>query len=550
MHSHATGGEINSYAHTLYKQTNLLHFRRVALFERHDSATMHRLSQDLPNQGANCQPLPCEAYFLMTNLHSQSVLGIFAALVLNAFGSIALAGDPRPNVVFIMADDLNCDLGCYGQPLVKSPHIDRLATRSVQFDRAYCQYPVCNPSRTSLLSGRRPQTTRVVDLVTPTRSSLGDVVMLPEHFRRNAYTTVKLGKIFHTGAAFEDPRSWDFELTETSEAKNPPDDQIAERRWGRTIMLDAADEATWDGKLAREARQQLTQLAGKPAPFFLAVGFRRPHVPYIAPRRYFHLYPESLIPPLAEPLEHLRAIPPLALPYLCYAEEKLESPHRQSIVAAYYAAVSFLDAQVGVMLDALDELRLWNDTVVIFTSDHGYHLGEHGGLWHKMTLFEESCHVPLLVAAPQGKHGVRTPGIVELLDLYPSLAELCGLPIPDGLEGKSFVPLLSEPGRAWSNNAQTVVSRVDGRSAHDALDPDRLGMSIRTDRWRYTTWPDGSRELYDHNNDAREQRNLIGLAEYNSIAAEHDELLKAKSAASVKPEAELRTGEASVSGRP
>lgn len=449
--------------------------------------------------------------------------------------AVAAAEQSRPNVVFVMADDLNCDLGCYGHSLVKSPNIDRLAAHGVRFERCYCQYPVCNPSRVSLLSGRRPETTRVVDLVTPTRSTLGDAVMLPEHFRRHGYTTVKLGKIFHTGVGFEDPRSWDYELTETKEAKNPPPDQIAAERWGRVIMLDTADEATWDGKLAAEASQQLTQLVKMPQPFFLAVGFRRPHIPYIAPRRFFDLYPESSIPSLGESPDHVRALPPLALPYVCSGEEKLDAPHRAGVTAAYYAAVSFLDAQLATILATLDELRLWDNTIVVFTSDHGYHLGEHGGLWHKMTLFEEACHVPLLVFTPHGKRGASARGTVELLDLYPTLIDLCHLPAPQGLEGESFAPLLADPDKAWSRAAQTVVSRVEGRSAHDALDPDRLGRSVRTDRWRYTVWPDGRRELYDHERDPREQTNLADSPTYAAIATEHEALLKRMSTAKAAP---------------
>ncbi len=196
------------------------------------------------------------------------------------------------------------------------------------------------------------------------------------------------------------------------------------------------------------------------------------------------------------------------------------------VVAGYSAAVSFLDAQLGVILDSLDQLRLWENTVVVFTSDHGYHLGEHGGLWHKMTLFEEASRVPLLVAAPNAGHGERTRGIVELIDLYPTLVELCDLPTPDGLEGKSLAPLLHDPAKAWPHAAETVVSRVTGRSAHDTLDPDRLGRSIRTDRWRYTTWPDGRRELYDHNDDPHERNNLADNAAYASIVTEHEELLQ------------------------
>jgi iduronate 2-sulfatase len=432
----------------------------------------------------------------------------------------------RCNVLLIMTDDLNCELGCYGSQVVKSPQIDRLAVRGVRFDRAYCQYPVCNPSRVSMLSGQRPQTTRVVDLITPTRATLGDAVMLPEFFRQHGYRTVKLGKIFHTGAGFEDPRSWDVELTETEEAKDPPADQVAKKGFGHVIMLDAADEATWDGRLARRAVKDLGEMAANDRPFFLAVGFRRPHVPYIAPRRYFEMYPANAIPRLTEPADHLARIPRLALTYACYGEEVLDTEHRAEVVAAYYASLSFVDAQLGLLLDALDRLRLWDNTVVIFTSDHGYHLGEHGGLWHKMTLFEASARVPLIIAAAGKKRGEVSPRLAELVDLYPTLIELCGLPAGKGLQGVSLVPLLDHPQSAGKRAAYTVVSRVGNRKAGQRLDPDRLAKSVRTQRWRYTEWPDGTRELYDYDSDPHEYRNLADSAEHAAIVAEHQRLLK------------------------
>ncbi|MBI2825207.1 MAG: sulfatase [Planctomycetia bacterium] len=449
----------------------------------------------------------------------------FALAVLTATLPSFRAEAKPPNVLFIMADDLNCDLGCYGHSVVKSPQIDRLAARGVRFERAYCQYPVCNPSRTSLLSGRRPQTTRVVDNITPTRSSLDDTVMLPEHFRKHGYTTLKLGKIFHTGEAFEDPRSWDMDYIETSASKNPPREQVAEERWGRVVVLEAADEVTWDGSLARRGVKELEQAAAGAKPFFLAVGFRRPHAPYIAPRRYFNLYPTAAVPPLVEPTDHLARIPRLALPYICNNEEKLDGEHRPGVAAAYYASASFMDAQVGVLLDCLDRLALWDNTVVVFLSDHGYQLGEHGGLWHKMTLFEPCCRVPLVIAAPGIPRGQTASGLVESIDLYPTLVELCGLPTGTGLEGTSLVPLLRDPKQAGKRAAQTVVSRVANRSAGKPLDPGRLGKSLRTDRWRYTEWPDGGRELYDHQSDPNEYRNLADSAEHAAVVAEHHGLL-------------------------
>lgn len=450
-------------------------------------------------------------------------------LLLGCYDGIATpswAGPKRPpNVLLIVADDLNNALGCYGDRRVRSPNIDRLAARGLRFDRAYCQYPVCNPSRTSLLSGRRPSATGIVDNVTPPRTFLGDAVFLPQHFRLNGYRTIKVGKIFHTGKDFEDPRSWDVDLRETSEAKKPPEAQVLRRQGAAGIVLQAADAETYDGKVARQAVEYLSEARRGTQPFFLAVGFRRPHAPYIAPEKYFQLYPPRDLTFPAEPPEHLKAIPRLALTY-AQGAAALPEAKRAETAAAYFAAISFLDAQVGVLLDALDRLQMWDDTVVIFLSDHGYHLGEHGGLWHKMTLFEECARVPLLVAAPGKKGHTSCPRLVELLDLYPTLTELCGLKTPAGLQGQSLVPLLDDPNRPGRNGAFTVVSR-GGESAEKKLDPSKLGRSVRTERYRYTAWPDGSAELYDHDHDGHEYRNLAALTAHAALVAELRALLQA-----------------------
>ena len=431
------------------------------------------------------------------------------------------AATPRVNVILICADDLNTDLGCYGHPLVKSPAIDRLAARGVRFDRAYCQYPVCNPSRTSFLSGRRPSTTRVIDNVTPPRTHQPGVVFLPEHFRRHGYRTLKVGKIFHTGDKFEDAASWDVDIREDRTAKNPPAEQIAKPNAGRRgrggIVLDAADDATWDGLVARRAIELLDEASRGEQPFFLAVGFRRPHTPYIAPRRYHELYPAARIAPLVEPVEHLAGIPRIALTYELGAE-RLTAADRPETAAAYYASISFMDAQLGHLLDELDRRQLWASTVVIFMSDHGYHLGEHGGLWHKMTLFEESARVPLVIAAPDRPAGV-SPRVVELIDLYSTLCDLCGLEPAAGLEGASLAPWLNDPARPRDRGALTVVSH-DNAAAGQPLDPTKMGRSLRTDRWRYTEWFDGSRELYDHDADPHEYHNLAGDADWAEKIAE------------------------------
>jgi iduronate 2-sulfatase len=411
------------------------------------------------------------------------------------------------NVLLIVADDLNNSLGCYGHAVVKSPNIDRLASRGVRFDRAYCNYPVCNASRTSFLSGRRPDTTGIVDNVTPPRTFLKDAVMLPEHFLRSGYTTIKVGKIFHTGKEFEDPRSWDLDIVERSTAKNPPEEQILRKQGKSGVVLQADDADTWDGFVARKAVELIEQSAKEDKPFFVAAGFRRPHSPYIAPEKYFALYEAGTLVPRSGPPQHLTNIPDLALTYRLGAArfpEKLPG----DTIAAYYASISFMDAQVGVLLAALDRLQLWDNTVVVFHSDHGYHLGEHGGLWHKMCLFEETARVPLIVAAPGRMAGAASLRLVELVDVFPSLADLCGLAQPPGLEGLSFLPLLDNPARDWKQAAFTVVSRGANIDATKSLDSRKMGRTVVTSRWRYTEWHDGTRELYDHHADPFEYANL------------------------------------------
>src|ERR1041385_5469220 len=420
--------------------------------------------------------------------------------------SLNVSGAAKPlNVLYIVSDDLNTSLGCYGNPVVKSPNLDRLAGRRVRFDRADWNYSVSNAPRTSFLSGRRPATTHIVDNVTPPRTFLKDVVFLPEYFRQHGYRTIKVGKIFHTGDEFEDPRSWDVDIRETSESKKPPSAQVARKQGPAGIVLRANDADTWDGFVARKAADLLEKSLEEGKPFFVAAGFRRPHAPYIAPEKYYALYDGDQLKARSGPPEHLAKIPDMALTYRLGAE-RFPQQHPGDTIAAYYASISFMDAQVGVLLETLERLKLWDNTIVIFHSDHGYHLGEHGGLWHKMCLFEETTRVPLMIAMPGKKPGVAH-GLVELVDLYPSLTQLCGLKTPTGLEGISFVPLLENPARDWKGAVFTVVSRGHLEGANK-LDESKSGQTVFDGRWRYTLWPDGSMQLYDHKNDPFEYDNL------------------------------------------
>jgi iduronate 2-sulfatase len=450
---------------------------------------------------------------------------LFATLMApTVFGAVA---ESRWNVLYIVSDDLNNNLGCYGNPVVQSPNIDRLAARGMRFDRAYCNYPVCNASRTSFLSGRRPETTLVLDNATPTRTHLKDTVMLPEFFRQHGYRTIKVGKIFHTGDEFEDPRSWDVDIRETKAAKDPPAEQRLRTQGNRAIVLRAKDEDTWDGFVARRAAGLMQEAATNKQPFFVAAGFRRPHAPYIAPEKYFAIYNPDELHTRPGPPEHLKKIPDIALTYRTGVNPKFPQERPGDTIAAYYASVSFMDAQVGVLLDALDRLGLRDKTIVVFQSDHGYHLGEHGGLWHKLSLFEECARAPLIVSAPGHKPGA-TLRLVEMVDIYPTLLDLCGFPPQTGLEGTSFKPLLDNPTQPWKRAAFTVVARPrDNVQPGDSKfgDANSLGRTVFDSRWRYTVWPDGSMELYDHHNDPFEYENLAAEPKQSEQLAKMKKLL-------------------------
>lgn len=437
----------------------------------------------------------------------------------------------RRNVLFIVADDLNRALGCYGHPVVKSPNLDRLARRGVVFGNAQCQYPLCQPSRVSFLSGMRPDTTKVWTLQTPTREHLRDHVFLPEHFRNQGYFTAISGKVYHTGDHAEDPRSWEVESREFG--KSPKPEEIlegaeAEGPKGHSFSwasLKTPDEQTPDGIVARRAVEYMERALREKRPFFVGAGFRRPHSPYAAPKKYFDMYALDSLPLLRTPLGHFSRLLPAAVNH-DPPEKPLSDTVVRQFLRAYYASTSFMDAQAGVLFDALDRLKLWDNTVVVFVSDNGYHLGDHGGLWHKNTLFDQSLRLPLLAWAPGMKAGgKRCDRIVELVDIYPTLAALCGLPAVNGLEGYSFAPLLDDPGRAWKKAGFSM----QGRGKEAARDIEYFGRSVRTERWRYTEWDEARKgvELYDHSRDPDELENLAGSPQHKAAAAELRRLLHA-----------------------
>jgi uncharacterized sulfatase len=429
-----------------------------------------------------------------------------AILVAAACGKGEPAPGPRPNVLFIVVDDLNTDLGAYGHAVVRSPHFDALAGRGVRFDRAYVQFGLCNPSRTSFLSGRLPETARVLDNSTHPRSHLGDIPFLPEYFRHHGYHTAGVGKILHS-RAFANAVAWDrgYKLGGGSTAALLDDriERLPPLLWINPVAEENRPRLL-DGRIARAAIELLEEARGKERPFFVAVGFKGPHAPFEAPQEVFALYPPEAMPLPAAPPAGPADLSPRAQRVLERAPEMDEGQQRR-VVSAYYASVSWMDSQLGEVLAALDRLGLAANTLVVFLSDNGFHLGDHGGLWGKATLFERSLRVPLVIAGP----GVRAGGVcsrtVELLDLFPTLVELAGLPAPGGLEGRSLQPLLADPATAWERPARSVFGAGG----------EILGRGRRSGRVRDTDWGrNGRAELFDHAVDPGEEVNQAGNPEY------------------------------------
>ncbi|MBI1314729.1 sulfatase-like hydrolase/transferase [bacterium] len=436
----------------------------------------------------------------------------------------------RLNVLFIAADDLRNDLSVYGHPLAKTPNFDRLAARGVTFNRAYCQQALCNPSRASLMTGRRPDTLALWNLTKHFRNAFPDIVTLPQHFKQNGYFTQNIGKIYHNWRTETegDPPSWSVPAQlhfNTHYADRPQVDgelphnfaifPRTENRW-RTEILDVPDEAYFDGRISKLGIEALQQRAESDQPFFLAVGFWKPHLPFNPPKKYWDLYDPVHFAPAKndQPPENC---PPIALhngrELLSEGTGRIELTREGTIelLRGYMAGISFLDAQVGKLLDELDRQKLTDNTIIVFWSDHGFHLGEHS-LWCKTSNFELDARVPLIIAPPNCQTaGQTTDSFAELLDLYPTLSDLCDLPKPDGVEGTSLVPVLRDP----TESVKPAAWTQHPRPAYYKDKPDVMGVSVRTDRYRYTEWRDFASgnvvasELYDHKTDPDENHNVV-----------------------------------------
>jgi arylsulfatase A-like enzyme len=453
-------------------------------------------------------------------------------------------------VLFLIADDLRPELGAYGHPFVKTPNIDRLAARGTRFDRAYAQYPLCNPSRTSLLTGRYPTETGVMDNNKYFRAAHPDWVTLPQYFKNNGYSTLRAGKIFHGG--IDDAPSWSEggepvdpaivnrgtngarparpaeRPRDPDESEGEPSVQAAdegERRRAnsdRIVVLEGDGETHGDYRTATRAINYLERYRDKP--FFLAVGFVKPHSPPTAPRKLFDLYDPARVPLPADFAP--RPQPPPGFPEPSVPRRNADlfigrdaTPEQaREMTRAYWASTSFMDAQVGRVLDALERLGLRENTVVVFWGDHGYHLGEKGKWSKAYSLFEVGTRVPLVIAVPGGR-AQSTPRNVELLDLYPTLAEVCGLPRPPaGVRGRSLAPLLRNPRARRENDVAHTVTMFQNK----------LGRAVRTGRFRYAEWDEGraGAMLFDEAGDPHELKNLAEDPAYAKTVREMKGLLK------------------------
>jgi len=443
------------------------------------------------------------------------------------------------NVLLIVADDLNCDIGAYGNSVVKTPNIDRLAERGILFENAHNQYPLCGPSRASFLTGMYTNQTKITRNNMNLRNSIPDVITLGQRFRQQGYQSVRIGKMFHYDnpsaigtSGNDDIYSWDQTINPYGRDKIEEHkiNTLSPRRYGGTLSwlaADGSDEEQTDGIGSSEAIKKLDQFALSQTPFFLAVGFFRPHTPFVAPKKYFDIYDREKIEIPESSSEYLATLPEPAAKSVRAKKNQLnlEKERAQEIKEAYFATISFVDAQLGRILDYLEASGLDKNTIVVFTSDHGYHMGEHGH-WQKQTLFENSTRIPLIISNPNSeKKGVKSNSPVELIDLYPTLMDLTNINTPKHVVGKSLEPLMKNVNNSFRGSALTRW---------------RNGYSIKTKRYRLTKWGNNGElgyELYDHKYDKNELINLAKNQDYDQIIDSLKLVIEQRiTEASVKPE--------------
>ena len=504
----------------------------------------------------------------------------------------------KPNILFIAIDDLKPELGCYGNKLIKTPNIDMLASMGTVFYSNYCQQAVCGPTRASLMTGRRPDVTRIWDLQTQMRDMNPDIVTLPQYLITQGYTTSGIGKIFHPSSALDkvDPISWSvpyltaiasdyanglgkpansqYQKAETKaffaqkekavKNDNGDDEGAASKKGPSTENIDVPDNAYEDGVNALKAKSQIISLAKNNKPFFMAVGFHKPHLPFVAPKKYWDLYKREDMP-LAVFQEHskdgveiayhrsseLRAytdIPASATFNEDWLHVRLMDDKQKELIHGYYAAVSYTDAQVGILLKTLDSLGILKNTIIVLWGDHGWHLGDHD-LWEKHTNFEQATRSPLIISSPGMKPG-KTSSMTEHLDIFPTICQLAGVPIPADVEGKSLQPIMI-------NNTAMVkefsISQYPRKLKKEEMqklgftENKMMGYSLRTSKYRYTIWMNNFTskqpfqkekvygvELYDYVKDPLEKFNVVNDKAYSSIAKEMENKMLTFFSAQVK----------------
>jgi len=477
------------------------------------------------------------------NMKMKSLLPLFA--LFTVFATAVVRADEKMNVLFIISDDLTATaLSCYGNEVCKTPNIDRLAAQGTRFTRAYCQATYCGPSRASFMFGYYPSATKVLGYVSG-RKAVGDQRdSWSQHFKKNGYHSARVSKIYHMGVpggiegggdGSDDPASWDEKYNspgpewrapgdgETLQLRarkgvKPTEEKLASRVapvGGNTFVVveaDGDDKVHSDGKTAEKAVELIHKYKEMDKPFFLGVGFVRPHIPFVAPRKYFKPYLPYSKMVLPEKVEgDWDDIPKPGINYCTSENMFMDERKQKKAVGGYYASVAFMDAQVGKVLDALEATGQKDNTIVIFTSDHGFHLGEHD-FWAKVSLHEESAKVPLIIAAP-GKKPAVCNSFTELLDLYPTLSKMCGLEVPDRLQGRDFSGMLDDP----SVSVRDAAFCNSGR-----------GLLLRTDRWAYIKYKKGEEEIFDMHKDPKQYVNLVKNPEYAEALNSMREQLAAK----------------------
>lgn len=425
----------------------------------------------------------------------------------------------KKNVLFIIVDDLNTTVGCYDHPLVKTPNIDKLAENGIKFTQAHCNFAVCGPSRGSLLTGVRPENIGITDNITPLQDVLDGRVTLPYLFKQNGYHTVSIGKVFHgSSKGHGDPKAWDelynfsdTELGKTGKKRNMTDGKI---KWCYWQMREGTDLDQQDGQNAQKAIEVLKTKRDKP--LFLALGFSKPHDPFVAPKKYFDMYSieecnPAKVPETWEPVYNHSFNGNAHETFMNFSDQD-----KREFLRSYYACTSFMDAQLGKVMKALEESGELDNTLIVFFGDHGYHLGEHDW-WNKVTVYEKGTKAPFIVAGSGvTKKGVESDAMIEFIDIYPTLADMANLEAPEHLEGKSFKSVIKDPSKPFRNEVRAVTRRGDF-----------FGKMVKNQDWRYIEWDNGEKgqELYNQDKDPVEYNNLADDPEYGEVINEMKALL-------------------------